>query len=74
MASAAFPIKFEFKGIDEDQKDEEVSIQDIVWDPMLSTDWNNQRPTSEAIVRIKRYQLLFYSTLSYNYGYAEIFR
>ena len=55
MASAAFPIKFEFKGIDEDQKDEEVSIQDIVWDPMLSTDWNNQRPTSEAIVRIKRY-------------------
>ena len=50
---AAFPMKF--KAVDDDHKDEEIGVHNIVWDPFLSTDWNSQKPTSEAIVRIKRY-------------------
>ena len=57
MASpgGAFPIKF--KAVEDEEKEKEMEvlkIQDVKWDPFSSTDWDNQKPSSEAIVRIKR--------------------
>ena len=30
-------------------------VGDTVWDPLLASDWDHQKPSSEAIVRMKRY-------------------
>lgn len=53
MASVgSFPQKF--APVDDEEKQKKASIQDIPWDPFTSSDWDKQKPTSEAIVRIKR--------------------
>ena len=33
---------------------EAKGIKDILWDPFFPSDWDQQKPSSEAIVRIKR--------------------
>ena len=40
---------------EQDDPSKEVSGKaKVVWDPLTSSDWDNQKPNSEAIVRIKR--------------------
>ena len=29
-------------------------LSDVLWDPLTSADWDRERPTKEALVRIKR--------------------
>ena len=36
----------------------DASSKEVKWDPFQSPDWDLEKPTSEAIVRIKRYFLL----------------
>ncbi len=41
--------------VDEEDSSKEVSGKEkVAWDPFVSLDWDNQKPSSEAIVRIKR--------------------
>lgn len=49
----AFPIKS--NPVEEKEKGKEGDrVKEECWDPFTSSDWDNQKPTSEAILRIKR--------------------
>ena len=42
-------------------------VGEMTWDPLLASDWDHQKPSSEAIVRMKRYnsrKLAYYSNHS----------
>ncbi len=40
--------------VEEDSSKEVSGKEKVAWDPFVSSDWDNQKPSSEAIVRIKR--------------------
>ena len=64
MASAggSFPLKF--APVDDEDKQQKPGVHDAPWDPFTSTDWDKQRPTSEAIVRIKRLSVTIRFTMN----------
>lgn len=58
MASSSLFKTIDVKTIPKESSDKPEIKKEIKWDPMVAPEWDTQKPSNEALVRMKRWQSL----------------